>query len=280
NDFDETNGDRPTFLNEAIDAARDSRESINREVVRNFEAQIAASTERLNSGDTSDEAITEALQLYQDAKRALDNIDPAELPDDIIRAFDQVQTELAGLQKAVTDAGGEIIEGDALETLNQDVAAAAEKDPGLAGLLGEGGRVHSAVKIGGKVFMVVGVLSDGYSIITADDKLGQAVKVTGGWEGAVAGAAAAEALVAPIATWFGPVGWVVDGLAGLVGGGVGYWAGESAAETLYDGAKAHHTVDDPQQDTGDIKHPSLLETLLAPFQESGFPDTRPYLGLD
>jgi hypothetical protein len=98
---------------------------------------------------------------------------------------------------------------------------------------GWAGKVQGAFRIGGRILIVVGLAADAYRIYTAQDKVKTTIVAAGGWAGALAvGGAAAEA-TAP-ADVAGPPGWIVNGLATLGAGALGYWAGSNATETIYD----------------------------------------------
>jgi hypothetical protein len=88
-------------------------------------------------------------------------------------------------------------------------------------------------RIGGRVFIVVGLAADGYRIYTAEDKVKETVKVAGGWAGAIAAGSAFATSFAP-ADAAGPWAWVVHGAGTLIAGGVGYFTVEKVAETTYE----------------------------------------------
>lgn len=281
NDFDNTGGGRPTgperpqFINDAIDSARTSRAGVNTGVLRNVNDQLVLVKQQIDTIDQVSEAgkmerLAEAIQIYQDSKRSLALLEGriGATEPEISPLLTNIETSVSNLELSLQAKNVEF--GEVVTTeVNTKFVTAAQNDAHLAGLLGEGGNVHTAFKYGGKLLMVVGAVSDGLRIVQADDKLGAAVEVAGGWGGALAGAAAAEQLVAPVASWFGPVGWVVDGVAGLAGGGAGYWAGSSAASALYGELKPHHDVDDPLTNLDRVIGNET--SLIQPFDFQPFP---------
>lgn len=95
------------------------------------------------------------------------------------------------------------------------------------------GRVQGAVRVGGRVLIVVGAVADGYRIYSADDRVRETVKVAGGWAGATAAGGAFASWASPsLAT--GPWGWLGYGVGTLGAGAIGYFAGESIAEEAYE----------------------------------------------
>ncbi|MCG8486744.1 MAG: hypothetical protein MI756_04675 [Chromatiales bacterium] len=95
------------------------------------------------------------------------------------------------------------------------------------------GRVQNAFRVGGRVLIVVGAVTDGYRIYQADDRVRETTKVAGGWAGASAIGGAFASWASPsLAT--GPWGWLGYGLGTLGAGAVGYFAGESIAEEAYE----------------------------------------------
>lgn len=274
-DFDNTSGARPTFLNEAINTARSTRGQVNDALFTSFNNEILLVQEQIQNLGNLSEAdrvarVTESLQILHEAQRVthlLEGTAGASEPS-ISQHLSNLENAINGLESSLSSAGVEF--GDAVTSeVNTQFTTAAQTDSKLAGLLGEGGKVHTAFRYGGKLLMVVGVVSDGLRIIQADDTLGAAVQVAGGWAGAAGGAAAAEEVVAPIASWFGPIGWVVDGVAGLVGGGAGYWAGSSAASAAYSELSPHHDVDDPLTSIDNVL--SAEASLIQPFDFGPFP---------
>ncbi|MEQ9497775.1 MAG: hypothetical protein RIT81_12975 [Deltaproteobacteria bacterium] len=95
------------------------------------------------------------------------------------------------------------------------------------------GRLQGAVRVGGRVLLVVGAAADGYRIYTAEDRPRETARVVGGWAGATAAGGAFATWASPsLAT--GPWGWAAYGLGTLGAGAVGYFAGESIAEEAYE----------------------------------------------
>ena len=79
----------------------------------------------------------------------------------------------------------------------------------------------------GRATAGVGLVIDAHRIGTAEDTVGETVRVVGGWGGAAAGAWSFGTIMAPL----GPIG---IGAGGLFGSIVGSIAGEGAFGSLYD----------------------------------------------
>jgi hypothetical protein len=94
------------------------------------------------------------------------------------------------------------------------------------------GRLRTALRVGGKVLIVVAVAVDLYEIIIAEDHLEATIVSLAGWGGAAAGAAAFSALWTP-ADVAGPWAWAGHGVGMLVSGAVGYWAGAETTRYVY-----------------------------------------------
>ena len=99
--------------------------------------------------------------------------------------------------------------------------------------LAQAAQVRAAFKWGGRVFFVVGATLDGIRIYEAEDKSRVTAKVIGGWAGALIFAEAFAIAWTP-ADVAGPVAWSGHGAGTLVAGGIGYYVGDSIAETIYD----------------------------------------------
>jgi hypothetical protein len=116
------------------------------------------------------------------------------------------------------------------QEVDDDLARAAQQ---LARQQGWAGRLQGAVRVGGRVLLIVGAAADGYRIYSAEDRLRETAKVAGGWAGATAAGGAFASWASPsLAT--GPWGWVGYGLGTLGAGAVGYFAGEAVAEEGYE----------------------------------------------
>jgi hypothetical protein len=95
------------------------------------------------------------------------------------------------------------------------------------------GRVQGAFRVGGKVLIVVGAVTDGYRIYTAQDKVKTTVEVAGGWAGAAAFGGAFAAWYAP-ADVAGPWAWLGHGVGTLGAGAIGYMVGSEVTKTVYE----------------------------------------------
>lgn len=93
-------------------------------------------------------------------------------------------------------------------------------------------------KFAGRTLLVVGVVTDIYSIVTASNKLRMTTQVVSGWAGAWAGAEAVGAGGAVVGTFVGPEGTAAGGLiGGIIGGIGGYWGGSKLGGVFYDWAE-------------------------------------------
>lgn len=116
------------------------------------------------------------------------------------------------------------------QPVDDGVVAAAKN---LAAQQGMAGKLSGVVKVGGRVLVIVGAAMDGYRIYRAEDKVRETAKVAGGWAGATAAGGAFASWASPsLAT--GPWGWLGYGLGTVGAGAVGYFAGESVAEEVYE----------------------------------------------
>ena len=111
-----------------------------------------------------------------------------------------------------------------------------------------------AVRVGGKVMLVVAIAMDTYAFYEAESKSREVARIAGGWTGAWAGGALgawsggyAGAATAGVCGQLGPqaaapeevvtvplgaaIGSAIGGLAGSVSG---YWAGSVAGKNYYD----------------------------------------------
>jgi hypothetical protein len=95
------------------------------------------------------------------------------------------------------------------------------------------------LKYGGRVLLVVGIVSDAWSIVTSSKPLRQTAKVVGGWAGAWAGCEGGGALLGGTIGWIEPGGGnAVAGFVGCIGGGIGgYFVGSKAGGVVYDWAE-------------------------------------------
>jgi hypothetical protein len=95
-------------------------------------------------------------------------------------------------------------------------------------------------KYAGRTLLVVGLVLDAYSIVTASKPLRQAAKVASGWAGAWVGCKVVGAGGAWVGTAVTPgIGTAVGGVAGCIAGGfIGYEGASRAAGRLYDWGEA------------------------------------------
>jgi RHS repeat-associated protein len=96
-------------------------------------------------------------------------------------------------------------------------------------------RVRGAFRIGGKVFLVIGLARDGYEIWTAENKAKTITTKAGGWTGAFAASGAFSLWYLPADT-AGPWAWAVHGVGSFGAGAIGYWAGSEITEIFYEWA--------------------------------------------
>jgi hypothetical protein len=108
----------------------------------------------------------------------------------------------------------------------QGVVEAAEQLAKQGRILGA---VDDVVSVGGRVLIIAGAAADVWHVNSADDRLRATAEVAGGWAGAAAGVAAHNAATGP-SNAAGPWAWVGN----VVAGGVGYFAGSTAAGEIYD----------------------------------------------
>ncbi|MEM6387694.1 MAG: hypothetical protein AAF718_15810 [Pseudomonadota bacterium] len=95
------------------------------------------------------------------------------------------------------------------------------------------GTVDDVVRVGGRVMIIAGAAADAWHIYTADDQLRAVAEVAGGWAGAAAGVAAYNAWTGPTNA-AGPWAWAANAVGNVVAGGIGYFAGSTAAGEIYD----------------------------------------------
>lgn len=90
----------------------------------------------------------------------------------------------------------------------------------------------------GRSLLVVGLVSDGYSIVIADKPMRRSTAVVSAWASAWVGCRTVGALGAGAGTLVGPEGTAIGGVGGcIVGGYAGYSAGEKGGEVVYDWAE-------------------------------------------
>lgn len=97
------------------------------------------------------------------------------------------------------------------------------------------GKAANTIKWGGRACIAIAVAADVYEIYQSDNRMRTMNIKVGGWAGALAGASA-------FAAWGGGAGTVVPGAGNAIGAGagaivggiVGYWAGSTATEIVYD----------------------------------------------
>jgi hypothetical protein len=96
-----------------------------------------------------------------------------------------------------------------------------------------------AFRVGGRVFIVTGVIMDGVSIVVADRPWRRSLQVVSAWAAAGAGAMAFGRLGAGIGTFIDPAGGTAigGGIGALAGSFIGYITAEAAAGYLYDFAQ-------------------------------------------
>lgn len=107
------------------------------------------------------------------------------------------------------------------------------------------------LKIIGKPLIVLGIIADGYSIYTAEDRVGEAISVAGGWGGAYGGAYGGALLAGALCSFTGPGALLCAGAGAVVGGIGGYFAGEQFADLIYE--KKDAIVDTAVQTYGYVK---------------------------
>ncbi len=103
----------------------------------------------------------------------------------------------------------------------------------MANQLKWAGRVRTALRIGGRIMIVVAIAADVIKIYYAQDRTKAVIESLGGWAGATAGAAAFSALWTPLDV-AGPWAWAGHGVGTLVAGGIGYWVGSEITRTVYE----------------------------------------------
>ena len=108
-------------------------------------------------------------------------------------------------------------------------------------IVGSAGRVvyHAAryFKYAGRVLIVIGIVVDVISIVTADKPLRRAAAVVAGWAGAWAGCAVGGPEGAAVGSLGGPIGTAVGGFAMcIIGGAVGYKISSRLGGEVYDWA--------------------------------------------
>jgi hypothetical protein len=90
----------------------------------------------------------------------------------------------------------------------------------------------------GRVFVVVGVLVDGVSIVQASNPMRRASEVVAGWAGAWAGCEVVGAGGAAVGLLASPLGSAVGGVSGCIIGGIaGYYGGSMVGGEVYDWAE-------------------------------------------
>lgn len=95
------------------------------------------------------------------------------------------------------------------------------------------GTVDDVVRVGGRVLIIAGAAADVWHVYSANDRLRATAEVAGGWAGAAAGVAAYYAATGP-SNAAGPWAWVGNAVGNVIAGGVGYFAGSTAAGEIYD----------------------------------------------
>jgi hypothetical protein len=95
------------------------------------------------------------------------------------------------------------------------------------------------LKYGGRVLLVVGIVSDAWSIVTSSKPLRRTAQVVGGWAGAWAGCEAIGAGGAAVGGAVGEgVGAAPGAIIGCIGGGIGgYFFGSKVGGFVYDWAE-------------------------------------------
>jgi len=105
------------------------------------------------------------------------------------------------------------------------------------------GRVLKGARIGGRVFIAIGVAADIYEFATAENKARTITTIVGGWAGAAGGAWAGAKLGglggAGVGSCFAGVGAgpgaAIGGIGGSIIGGIGgYFGGRAITRTVYD----------------------------------------------
>ena len=120
----------------------------------------------------------------------------------------------AGSEGAVAAMAGANVADEALAAAGQ--AAQAKYGAGA-----------KALKVGGRIMIVVGLASSGYEIYTADNRAKETCEQVGGWTGAASGAYAGGSA----GSFFGPWGTAIGGIGGGI---IGWFAGEKAGENIYE----------------------------------------------
>ena len=93
-------------------------------------------------------------------------------------------------------------------------------------------------KYAGRAFLLAGVMTDGYSIVTASKPLQRATEVATGWAGAWVGCKVVGAGGATVGSFGGPKGTAIGGVGGCIIGGIaGYWVGEETGAMVYEWAE-------------------------------------------
>jgi hypothetical protein len=95
------------------------------------------------------------------------------------------------------------------------------------------------LKYGGRVLLVVGILTDAWSIVKSSNPLRRTAQVAGGWAGAWAGCEAVGAGGAAFGGVVGEgVGAIPGGIIGCIGGSIGgYFVGSKVGGFIYDWAE-------------------------------------------
>ncbi|HLK82767.1 MAG TPA: hypothetical protein VKT99_14910 [Xanthobacteraceae bacterium] len=95
------------------------------------------------------------------------------------------------------------------------------------------------LKYGGRILLVVGIVSDAWSIVKSSQPLRRTAQVVGGWAGAWAGCEAGGAGGAAVGGALGEgVGAAPGGIIGCIGGGIGgYFFGSKVGGFVYDWAE-------------------------------------------
>ncbi len=136
--------------------------------------------------------------------------------------------------KKITIKGGAGSVVDALQNQGHEVdPTLKEASKELIRRSNASAKVRAVFKYGGRILIVVGVVSDGYRIYRAENKLKEVVNVAGGWVGATAAASLFAVWWTP-ADVAGPVAWIVHGVGTLVAGGIGYFVGSETATYVYE----------------------------------------------
>lgn len=115
-------------------------------------------------------------------------------------------------------------------------------------------------KWGGRVLLVVGVVVDGYSVVTSDRPWRQLAIVTGGWTGAWVGCKTFGALGAAAGTLVEPGGGTaIGGIGGCFVGSIGgYWAGKTLVTMAVDSDAAETLVRTVEELRGPPAAPNMV----------------------